>query len=146
MTEYAHLSRLARASVGCSIARREAARRGRSAQPEQLGGGRTGEGQEEKVEKVVAESAIHQHEEGGERFLVLSGVLLLVTAGGLLDGAPGRIARLGAIAGALALAAVVAQVGHTGGQLVYRDGAASAYTAHPGTAAAGERQGPNAEN
>jgi hypothetical protein len=106
----------------------------------------TGEGEEEKVETVVAESAIHQHEEGGERLLVLSGVLLLVTAGGLLGGAPGRIARLGAIAGALALAAVVAQVGHTGGQLVYRDGAASAYTAHPGTAAAGERQGPNAED
>jgi hypothetical protein len=105
----------------------------------------TGEGEEEKVETVVAESAIHQHEEGGERLLVLSGVLLLVTAGEL-GGAPGRIARLGAIAGALALAAVVAQVGHTGGQLVYRDGAASAYTAHPGTAAAGERQGPNAED
>ena len=94
----------------------------------------TGEGDEDKVEDVVSESAIHGHEEAAERFLALSGVLLVVTAAGLLRGGPGRVARLGAMAGALGLAAVGAQVGHTGGELVYREGAASAYA--PGGAAA----------
>jgi uncharacterized membrane protein len=88
----------------------------------------TGENEEDVVEPVVAEAAVHEHEEGAELFLVLSGALLLVTAAGLLRGAPGRAARLGAIAGAVGLAALGARVGHSGGNLVYRDGAASAYT------------------
>ncbi len=87
----------------------------------------TGEGEEDKVEQVVAESSLHGHEEAAERFLLLSGVLLVVTAAGLLRGVPGRAARLGATAGALGLVALGAQVGHSGGNLVYRDGAASAY-------------------
>jgi hypothetical protein len=88
----------------------------------------TGEREEDRVEEVVAESPLHQHEEGAERFLLLSGVLLVVTAAGLLRGVPGRAARLGAAAGALGLAALGAQVGHSGGNLVYREGAATAYT------------------
>ena len=88
----------------------------------------TGEREEEKVENVVAEAAIHGHEEAGERFLALSGVLLVVTAAGLLRGVPGSAARLVAFVGAFGLAGLGAQVGHTGGNLVYRDGAASAYT------------------
>lgn len=88
----------------------------------------TGEREEEKVEAVVAESALHGHEEAAERFLLLSGVLLLLTSAGLLGGPVGRVARGGATTGALGLVAVGAQVGHSGGELVYRDGAASAYT------------------
>ena len=91
----------------------------------------TGENEEDVVEPVVAEAAVHEHEEGAELFLVLSGALLLVTAAGLLRGAPGRAARLGAIAGAVGLGALGARVGHSGGNLVYRDGAASAYTEGP---------------
>ena len=91
----------------------------------------TGENEEDVVEPVVAEAAVHEHEEDAELFLVLSGALLLVTAAGLLRGAPGRAARLGAIAGAVGLAALGARVGHSGGNLVYRDGAASAYTEGP---------------
>jgi uncharacterized membrane protein len=87
----------------------------------------TGEGEEEKVEPVVAEASLHRHEEDAERFLLLSGVLLVITAAGLLRGVPGRAARLGATVGALGLVALGAQVGHSGGKLVYRDGAASAY-------------------
>jgi hypothetical protein len=87
----------------------------------------TGEGEGEKVEPVVAEASLHRHEEDAERFLLLSGVLLVVTAAGLLRGVPGRAARLGATVGALGLVALGAQVGHSGGNLVYRDGAASAY-------------------
>ena len=87
----------------------------------------TGESQEERVEAVVTEGALHSHEEGAERFLLLSGVLLLVSGAGLLGGATGRAARLATVVGAVGLAAAGAQVGHSGGKLVYQYGAASAY-------------------
>jgi uncharacterized membrane protein len=102
----------------------------------------TGEGEEEKVEQVVAESSLHGHEEAAERFLLLSGAVLALAAAGLLRGVPGGLARLGATAGALGLVVLGVRVGHSGGNLVYRDGAASAYTAgSPGAevAADGER-------
>ena len=88
---------------------------------------KTGEAQEERVEDVVAESAIHQHEEAAEAFLVLSGVVLLVTAAGLFGGVTGRSARLVATAGALGLIIAGFRVGDSGGKLVYEYGAASAY-------------------
>jgi uncharacterized membrane protein len=80
----------------------------------------TGDPQEERVEHVVGEGALHSHEERAERFLMLSGMLLLVS-------------------GALGLAAVGAQVGHTGGKLVYQKGAASAYL--PGAPGSGMATG-----
>jgi uncharacterized membrane protein len=80
----------------------------------------TGDPQEERVEHVVGEGALHSHEERAERFLMLSGMLLLVS-------------------GALGLAAVGAQVGHTGGKLVYQKGAASAHL--PGAPGAGMATG-----
>lgn len=88
----------------------------------------TGEAQEDRVERVVPRGALHGHEESAERFLVLSGVLVLVTAGGLARGTVGRAARFVSAVGAFGLVAAAAQVGHSGGTLVYRHGAASAYT------------------
>ena len=88
----------------------------------------TGESQEDRVERVVPRRALHGHEESAERFLLLSGVLLLVTAGGLARGTVGRAARYVSAAGAFGLVVAAAQVGHSGGALVYRHGAASAYT------------------
>ena len=88
----------------------------------------TGEAQEDRVEDVVGEAALHGHEEAAERFLVLSGVLLLVAAVGLSRGTVGRAARLVTAVGAVGLVVAGAQVGHSGGTLVYRHGAASAYT------------------
>jgi hypothetical protein len=105
----------------------------------------SGEAQEERVEDAVSESAIHPHEEAAERFLVLSGVLLLVTGTGLLGGRAGRMARLATVLGAAGLAGAGAQVGHTGGKLVYRDGAAAAYTRDIGAggqAARSDAEGP----
>jgi uncharacterized membrane protein len=102
----------------------------------------TGEGEEERVEDVVAESALHGHEEAAERFLLLSGAVLALAAAGMLRGTFGRLARLGATAAAVGLAGLGVQVGHSGGNLVYRDGAASAYTAGAAgatVAAEGER-------
>ena len=87
----------------------------------------TGESQEEKVEKVVAEAPFEAHEEAAELFMAGSAAVLLLTAAGLVKGITGRIGRVAATAGALALVAGGAYVGHTGGQLVYKYGAASAY-------------------
>lgn len=98
----------------------------------------TGEREEERVERVVPAGALERHEEAGERSLLLSGLLAALTATGLLGGRVGRTARLGATIGALALAGAAVQVGHSGGDLVYRHGAASVYTAGPGAASAGE--------
>ena len=96
----------------------------------------TGESQEDRVEDVVGERVLHGHEEAAERFLVLSGVLLLVATVGLARGTVGRAARLVTAVGAVGLVVAGAQVGHSGGTLVYRHGAASAY-ANP--TARGER-------
>lgn len=88
----------------------------------------TGEAQDERVERVVAEQPLSAHEEMAETFLTASGVLVLVAAAGLIGGVAGRAARITTAVGSLVLVAVAARVGHSGGELVYRYGAASAYT------------------
>ncbi|HEX6133769.1 MAG TPA: DUF2231 domain-containing protein [Longimicrobiales bacterium] len=88
---------------------------------------RTGEAEEDRVEAVVAEAALHAHEEAAERFLVLSGVLLLVAGAGLFRGDLGRAARLVTIVGSLGLIVAGVQVGAEGGELVYEHNAGSAY-------------------
>jgi uncharacterized membrane protein len=96
----------------------------------------TGEDQDERVERVVAEQPLETHEERAELFLTLSGVVLLVSATGLARGVIGRAGRITATAGAFALVVAGAMVGHSGGELVYRHGAASAYAPHPAGASA----------
>lgn len=91
----------------------------------------TGEREEERVEPVVTDAALEAHEEPAERFLLLTGVLALVAAAGLAGGSAGRIARVAALAGSLGIVAAGIQVGHSGGELAYRHGAAAAYTAPP---------------
>ncbi|CAN5825876.1 hypothetical protein BH11GEM1_BH11GEM1_08270 [soil metagenome] len=88
----------------------------------------TGGAQEERVEKIVADQPLNTHEDAAELFLTLSGALLLVTAAGLAGGVVGRSARVLATGGATALVIMAINVGHSGGELVYRYGAASAYT------------------
>lgn len=95
----------------------------------------TGEAEEDKVERVVGENALHEHEEAGERFLVLSGVLLLVAGAGLLPSTFGAAARVVTAVGAVAFVAAGIQVGHSGGLLVYEHGAASAYAQTGGAVA-----------
>lgn len=91
----------------------------------------TGEDQDERVERVVAEQPLETHEERAELFLTLSSVLLVVSATGLVGGVVGRAGRLTATVGAVALVVAAAQVGHSGGELVYKHGAASAYAPNP---------------
>lgn len=88
----------------------------------------------------MAENALEGHEEAAERFLVLSGVLLVVAAAGLAGGTLGRAARLVSTAGAFGLVAAGVQVGHSGGQLIYRHGAAGAYATGAGASQAGAPQ------
>ena len=87
----------------------------------------TGEDQDERVERVVAEQPLETHEERAELFLTLSGAVLLVSTTGLAGGVVGRAGRITATAGAFALVVAGAMVGHSGGELVYKHGAASAY-------------------
>lgn len=88
----------------------------------------TGESQGERVERVVGERAMESHEELAETFLTVAAIVAAVAAAGLATGLVGRAARALTVVGSLALVGVVIPVGHTGGQLVYRHGAASAYT------------------
>src|SRR5688500_4959411 len=88
----------------------------------------TGEQQEERVEDVVSERSIHQHEEAADLFLAVSAGVLLVATGGLVGGRIGQASRVLAAAGTVAVLGAGWNVGHSGGMLVYRDGAGSAYT------------------
>ena len=97
----------------------------------------TGEQQEDRVERVVGERPLHSHEEAAELFLLLSGGMVLLAVVGLAPGKFGKTARATATVGALALIWAGVQVGGTGGDLVYRYGAGSAY----GTSATVGRSG-----
>ncbi len=88
----------------------------------------TGEQDEERVEKVVAEQVIEEHEEAAEGFMVLGAVLFFVTMAGLAPGKAGLLARGASVVLALGVLASGIQVGHRGGALVYEHGAALAYS------------------
>lgn len=88
----------------------------------------TGQQQSERVERVVSEQPVETHEEAAELFFTLSGALLVVVAAGMMRGRLGRSARVIATAGAVGIAVVGIRVGATGGELVYKHGAADAYT------------------
>lgn len=94
---------------------------------------KTGEDQEERVERVVPESAFEEHEEAGERLRVVAALVTLVMAGGFLNGRKGRAARWAGMVASVGLMAGAFQTGHSGGQLVYTHGAAEAYVS-PSTA------------
>jgi uncharacterized membrane protein len=95
----------------------------------------TGEAQSERVEQVVDAAPLDTHEDLAEAFLTASAAMAVLTVAGLLRGTPGRTARVLTGIGSIALAGLVVRVGHTGGELVYRHGAASAYIARPLTTA-----------
>jgi uncharacterized membrane protein len=88
----------------------------------------TGEAEEERVEKVVAEDKIEEHEEVAERFRLFTVIALALGAAGLAPGGIGAWARAVAAIASMVTAGAVVPVGHSGGQLVYEHGAASAYT------------------
>jgi uncharacterized membrane protein len=89
----------------------------------------SGETEEDKVEKVVEKKIIHEHEEAAEIFVgstVL--VLVLLIAVFFIRKDIGFAIKLG-IAGIGLISCYLAyRTGQLGGELVYRHGAASAYT------------------
>lgn len=90
---------------------------------------RTGQAEEERVEDVLANhEPIHEHEEAAEFFLLVSGVTAGLAILGFAPGMIGRSSRLLALLGALAAAGAVGRTGLLGGELVFRHGAAEAYT------------------
>ena len=97
----------------------------------------TGEQQEERVEDVVPRTSIHQHEEAADAFMAVSAGVLVLAIGGLAAGRLGQASRWVTAAGTLAVLVAGWNVGHSGGMLVYRDGAGSAYT-QPGQQRLGE--------
>ena len=92
----------------------------------------TGEREEERVERVVAERHIEEHEEAAERLLLLAALVLPLAAAGLLTGRIGTVNRALTIALSVAVLGAAGAAGHSGGELVYRYGAAAAYV-QPGS-------------
>ncbi|MDJ0847798.1 MAG: hypothetical protein QNK04_05355 [Myxococcota bacterium] len=92
---------------------------------------KSGEREEERVERVVAERHIEAHEEAAERFLVLSALVFPLAIAGLLTGPMGRVGRTLTVALSFVATVAAAVAGHSGGELVYRHGAASAYVDPP---------------
>ncbi|PIP93815.1 MAG: hypothetical protein COW00_04465 [Bdellovibrio sp. CG12_big_fil_rev_8_21_14_0_65_39_13] len=85
---------------------------------------KTGEIEEERVEKIIGHHEIHEHEEKAEFFIVLSIVFFLVSGAVL---APNKTAvRKGLqytlLLGQLGLIAVGINVGHSGGEMVFSQG------------------------
>jgi len=87
----------------------------------------TGERDEERVERVVAERHLEDHEERAERMLAVAAAALAVIGAGLLPGRVGALARPLGFALSLGVSVLAVDAGHTGGELVYRHGAANAY-------------------
>jgi uncharacterized membrane protein len=98
-----------------------------------------GEKDEDKVEKVVAEKLIEEHEEMGELIPWFAGGLLLISFSGYYL-KNSHAARLGFVVLSLAAIIPLANTGHSGGQLVYKYGAAKA---HITAIAQGEEQTAN---
>jgi uncharacterized membrane protein len=103
----------------------------------------TGESEEERVERVVAERTIKGHEEAAEVFVGVSGgilgiMLLALIAGRRKAGLPIAAA---ATLGTLVVLALGYRTGQAGGELVYRHNAASVYAGIGGPASADANRG-----
>ena len=85
-----------------------------------------GEEDEEKVEKIISEEVIEEHEEAGELIPWLAGTLFLVSLGGFSAKYSKRAKKAMIV---LSLVAVIPLInaGHTGGELVYEHGAGFAH-------------------
>ena len=87
----------------------------------------TGHDQEERVEKVLDERHIEEHEDAANRVFWIAVAGLAAATLGLAGGNAGAWARAGTLAISLATLAAVVVTGRSGGELVYRHGAANAY-------------------
>lgn len=87
----------------------------------------SGEDQEERVERVVPERYIEEHEERAEAFVWAGAATILVLAAGLVASPAGAAARLVGVVATMVVLGLGIRVGHSGGELVYKHGAAAVY-------------------
>lgn len=94
-----------------------------------LAGRQTGENDEERVEKVVAEAVIEEHEEMANAFTVAAGVVLATALATVLLGRrpAARWAGVVTVVATLVAAGLGINAGHKGGLVVYENGGARAY-------------------
>jgi uncharacterized membrane protein len=95
----------------------------------------TGEDQEDRVETIVPKAPFEAHEEAADLFMIVTGGVLVLAAGGLMSNKLGSTLRIAGAAGTLAVLYAGYNVGHSGGKLVYQYNAGSAYS-QPGSGAA----------
>lgn len=91
---------------------------------------KSGEQEEDKVEAIVGEAAIHDHEENAEGFVVTAGVAAAIAAAVLLfrDKKIQTLAMAGTCLAGLAVLGTAISTGHSGGKLVYAHNAGAAYS------------------
>lgn len=94
----------------------------------------TGEDEEEVVEEVVDHDIIEIHEERAEMFRNIALATLVLALVGLTAGKVGWVGRGAASGMAFLLGALAWGVGESGGDLVYKHGAANAYIEQADTA------------
>jgi uncharacterized membrane protein len=94
----------------------------------------TGESEEDRVERVVPEQAIEEHEEAAVLFVWASGGVLglMLLALALSRGKVGRPIAAAATFGTLAVLGLGYRTGQAGGDLVYRHNAASVFATPSG--------------
>ncbi len=89
---------------------------------------RSGESEEEHVEKAVPEAALEEHEEVAHYFFYLILITFLVSAGALKDTKVAGLLRSGAVVLSLATLGTGLYAGKLGGELVFKHGAADVYS------------------
>lgn len=89
----------------------------------------TGEVEEERVERIVPHAALEEHEDAATFFMGGATVVLVLALGAaFLRKEPVALALgLATVVGSVAVLAMGVRVGHLGGELVYKHGAAGAY-------------------
>lgn len=89
----------------------------------------TGETEEHTVEKVVSKNIIHEHEEAAEIFVGSTVLALVLSIGAFfIRKEIGFPVKLGVAAVTIVSCYLAYRTGMLGGELVYKHGAASAYT------------------
>jgi hypothetical protein len=96
----------------------------------------TGEREEDRVERVVPEAALHAHEAAAEQFVWTTGLTLVLLGLVPIVRRPRAMRMLTAVAVActLVVTAMAIRVGRAGGQLVYLHNAGAAYSSARATA------------
>jgi hypothetical protein len=97
---------------------------------------KTGEREEDRVESVVPDAAMHQHEAYAEQFTWGAALVLGLTLVVFVPAATRSVALV-ALLGTMAVAGLALRVGHAGGQLVYVHNAGAAYQPASRAAATG---------